>query len=175
MKPIVFINIGDGGGGGGGGGALLDLSLHNISLSNLDCSKIDKLLFMKFVSSFCVFPFKHSVPMVYWYRIFIFVFGKMGLQGHLQVSCSYIVLYCAVFIYLGFYVAFDAVQVISQRVVLWAEETSTYSWSRFCTVNCWPLASNYQQFHICLGCEQQTSGGRRVSYHCATEVPLWAL
>ena len=40
------------------------------------------------------------------------------------------------FIYLGFNVAFQRiVQVISQWVVLWAEETSTYSWSRFCTVN----------------------------------------
>ena len=39
------------------------------------------------------------------------------------------------FIYWGFYVAFNTVQVISQWVVLWAEETSTYSWSRFCTVN----------------------------------------
>ena len=40
------------------------------------------------------------------------------------------------FIYLGFYVAFNTVQVISRRVVGRAEETSTYSWSRFCTVNC---------------------------------------
>ena len=37
------------------------------------------------------------------------------------------------FIYLGFYVAFNTVQVISRRVVGRAEETSTYSWSRFCT------------------------------------------
>ena len=40
------------------------------------------------------------------------------------------------FIYLGFYVAFNTVQVISQRVVGRAEETSTYSLSGFCTVNC---------------------------------------
>ena len=33
------------------------------------------------------------------------------------------------FMYLGFNVAFKNVQVISRRVVLWAEETSTYSWS----------------------------------------------
>ena len=32
---------------------------------------------------------------------------------------------------------------LSTRVVLCAEETSTYSWSRFCTVNCRPLVSNY--------------------------------
>ena len=31
---------------------------------------------------------------------------------------------------------FHTVQVISQWLVLWAEETSTYSWSKFCTVNC---------------------------------------
>ena len=31
------------------------------------------------------------------------------------------------FIYLRIYVAFNTVQVISWRVVLWAEETSTYS------------------------------------------------
>ena len=39
-------------------------------------------------------------------------------------------------IYLWFYVAFNTVQVISRRLVGMAEETSTYSWSRFCTVNC---------------------------------------
>ena len=50
-----------------------------------------------------------------------------------------------IFIYLfGFYVALNTVQVISRRVVLWVEETSTYSWSRFCTVNCQPRqATNY--------------------------------
>ena len=31
---------------------------------------------------------------------------------------------------------------------LWAEETSTYSWSRFCTLNCRPTASNYQLSHL---------------------------
>ena len=31
---------------------------------------------------------------------------------------------------------------------LWAEETSKYSWSRFCTVNCRPLVGNYQLSHI---------------------------
>ena len=39
------------------------------------------------------------------------------------------------FIYLGFYVTFNTVQVISRRVVGRAEETSTYSLSGFCTVN----------------------------------------
>ena len=36
------------------------------------------------------------------------------------------------FIYLGLYVAFNTVQVISRWVVGRAEETSTYNWSRFC-------------------------------------------
>ena len=40
------------------------------------------------------------------------------------------------FIYLGFYVAFNTIQVISRRVVGRAEETSTYSSLGFCTVNC---------------------------------------
>ena len=40
------------------------------------------------------------------------------------------------YIYLGFYVAFNTVQVIVRRVVGRAEETSTYSSSGFCTVNC---------------------------------------
>ena len=40
------------------------------------------------------------------------------------------------FIYLGFYITFNTVQVISRWIVLGTEETRTYSWSRFCTVNC---------------------------------------
>ena len=53
-----------------------------------------------------------------------------------------------VFIYLGFYVAFNTVQVISRRVVGRAEETSTYSWLGLCTVNCRPTASNCQLSHL---------------------------
>ena len=52
------------------------------------------------------------------------------------------------FIYLGFYVAFNTVQVISRRVVGRAEETSTYSSLGLCTVNCRPTASNYQLSHL---------------------------
>ena len=40
------------------------------------------------------------------------------------------------FIYLGFHITFNTAKVISRQVVLWAEETSTYSWSTFCTVSC---------------------------------------
>ena len=77
------------------------------------------------------------------------------------------------FIYLGFYVAFNSVQVISQWVVGRAEETSTYSWSRFCTVNCQPTASNYKLSHLRPGQEQNPGlrGGRRECYHSAIVVP----
>ena len=56
--------------------------------------------------------------------------------------------FCLFFVYLGFYVAFNTVQVISRRVVGRAEETSTYSSLGFCTVNCRPTASNYQLSHL---------------------------
>ena len=52
------------------------------------------------------------------------------------------------FIYLGFYVAFNTVQVISRWVVGRAEETSTYSSLGFCTVNFQPTVSNYQLSHL---------------------------
>ena len=42
------------------------------------------------------------------------------------------------FIYLGFYVTFNTVYVISRQVVLWAEEISTHIWLRFCTAKCQP-------------------------------------
>ena len=50
----------------------------------------------------------------------------------------------SLFIYLGFYVAFNTVQVISRRVVGRAEETSTYSSLGFCTVNCRPTAQRWE-------------------------------
>ena len=77
------------------------------------------------------------------------------------------------FIYLGFYVAFNTVQVISRWVVGRAEETSTYSSSGFCTVNCPPTASNYQLSHLRL-CQEPNPGlrgGRQECYHSATVPP----
>ena len=75
------------------------------------------------------------------------------------------------FIYLGFYVAFNTVQVISRWVVGRAEETSTYSLLGFCIVNCRPTASNYQLCHLrpCWGSNPGLRGGRRglyVVYFC---------
>ena len=93
-----------------------------------------------------------------------------------QVILTYMSVFTEVlglFIYLGFYVAFNTVQVISLRVVGKAEETSTYSWSRFCTVNCRPTASNYQLSHLrpCREPNPSLRGGRRECYHSATMAP----
>ena len=77
---------------------------------------------------------------------------------------------------MGFYVAFNTVQVISQRVVERAEETSTYTYSSlgFCTVNCRPTASKYQLSHLrpCRESNPGLRGGRQECYHSATMAPL---
>ena len=80
------------------------------------------------------------------------------------------------FIYLGFYVAFNNVQVIPRRVVGRAEETSTYSSLGFCTVNCRPTARNYQLSHIRprRGSNSGLRGGRPECYHSATVAPYHA-
>ena len=80
-------------------------------------------------------------------------------------------------IYLGFYVAFNTVQVISRWVVGKAEETSTYSSLGFCTVNCRPTASNYQLSHLRprRGSNPGLRGGRRECYHSATVAPSFDL
>ena len=82
--------------------------------------------------------------------------------------------FCTVFIYLGFYVAFNTVQVISQRVVGRAEETSTQSLSGFCTVNCRPTASNYQLSHLRPWRDPNPGlrGGRPECYQSATVDPV---
>ena len=84
-------------------------------------------------------------------------------KGDVFVTQSYTIV---IFIYLGFYVAFNTVQVISRRVVGRAEEASTYSSLGFCTVNCRPTASNYQESNPGL------RGGRQECYHSATMAPI---
>ena len=78
------------------------------------------------------------------------------------------------FIYFRFYVAFNTVQVISRWVVGRAEETSTYSSSGFCTVNCRPTVSNYQLSHLraCREPNPGLIGGRRECFHSATVAPV---
>ena len=94
--------------------------------------------------------------------------GKCSANISLTGSIGFI------FIYLGFYVAFNTVQVISRRVVGRAEETSTYSSSGFCTVNCRPTASNYQLSRMRPSQEPNLGlrGGRRECYHSATVAEL---
>ena len=75
--------------------------------------------------------------------MFVVVAVYNWIQDQIIVTTNYVV-----FVYLGFYVAFNTVQVISRRVVGRAEETSTYSSLGFCTVNCRPTASNYQLSHL---------------------------
>ena len=77
------------------------------------------------------------------------------------------------FTYLGFYVAFNTVQVISRWVVGRAEETSIYSSLGFWTVNCQSTASNYQLSHLrpCRELNPGLRGGRRECYQSATVAP----
>ena len=84
------------------------------------------------------FNFLHTcLTLVLW------VPGGWGLYDNIHIRTA-----LCLFIYLGFYIAFNTVQVISQLVVGRAEETSTYSSLGFCTVNCRPMASNYQLSHL---------------------------
>ena len=90
------------------------------------------------------------------------------------IENSYHYTLCIIYFILSFNVAFNTVyKVISRWLVLWAEETSTYSWSRFCTVNCQPMASNYLLCHLRSGQDSNSDlrGGRRECYHCATMAP----
>ena len=75
-------------------------------------------------------------------------FSALNEEGDMQRLTSAGGLYLFIYLFWGFYIAFNTVQVISRRVVGRAEETSIYSWSRFCTVNCRPTASNYQLSHL---------------------------
>ena len=86
---------------------------------------------------------------------------------HLRSNCFY----RFYFIYLGFYVAFNTVQVIVGR----AQETSTYSSLGFCTVNCRPTANNYQLSHLrpCWESNPSLRGGGLECYHSATMTPCF--
>ena len=73
--------------------------------------------------------------------------------------------------YLGFYIAFNTEQVISEQVVERAEETSTYSSLGFCTLNI------YQLSHLrpCRESNPGLRGGRRECYHSASMAPKQTL
>ena len=97
----------------------------------------------------------------------------MWWERHSIKLFHYISIRLYLFNYLGVYVAFNTVQVISRRVVGRAEETSTYRSSGFCTVNCRPMASNYQLSHLRSGREPNPDlrGGKRECYHSTTVPP----
>ena len=99
---------------------------------------------------------------------------KQQINSPEEIPITFINIYLFYFIYLGFYITFNTVQVISQRVVRRAEETSTLSLLGFFTVNCQPMASNYQLSHLrsCRESNPGLRGGRRECYHSATVAPF---
>ena len=62
-------------------------------------------------------------------------------------------------------------------LVLQTEGTSTFSWSRFCTLNCQPMGRNYmyQLSHLRSGRELNSDlrVGRQECYHSATVIPYF--
>ena len=103
----------------------------------------------------------------------LFLYDTIEIIGIITIIVKhYNLIY--LFIYL---VTFNTVHVISRRVIGRAEETSTYNWSRFCTVNCRPTASNYQLSHLrpCREPNPGLRGGKRECYHSATVAPHYNL
>ena len=78
-------------------------------------------------------------------------------------------------IFIWVFTSLSTLQVISWQAVGMEEETSTYSWSRLCTVNCRPMASNYQLSHLRLGWETNfdVRGGRPECSHSITMAPFF--
>ena len=105
------------------------------------------------------------------------IFSFMPSWGVCQVMAGKAVLYKSVYLFIWGFTSLSTLQVISRRVVGRAEETSTHIWSRFCTVNCWPMASNYQLSHLrlCRELNPGLRGGRRECYHSATVAPSTSL
>ena len=95
------------------------------------------------------------------------------LNFSLYIFAHYVLVCVCLCIYLGFYVSFNTVQILSWRIVGRAEKTSTYSSSGFCTVNCQPMASHYQLSHLrpCRELNPGLRGGRRECYHSVTVAP----
>ena len=70
------------------------------------------------------------------------------MWGPQLLWCQCDIMFIYLFTYLGFYVAFNTVQVIPRRVLGRAEETSTYSSLGFCTVNCRPNGKQLPAFPL---------------------------
>ena len=70
---------------------------------------------------------------------------------------------------------YNTVQVISRQVVARAEETSTYSSLGFCTVNCRPMARNYQLSHVPEAVPETETPASEVGSESVTTLPPWLL
>ena len=107
-------------------------------MSNLiSCSCLKILLFSQtaYVFGSC-FSMPHNLTSMHVYLInHTIEMKEISKTCKLHIYIVTQILYQLI-VYLGFYVAFNTVQVISRRVVGRAEETSTYSSLGFCTVNC---------------------------------------
>ena len=108
---------------------------------------------------------------VWW--LYCHMINALNCQFMEQMVHDYLHIKIYIFTYLGFYVAFNTVQVISRWAVRMAEETSTHSWSRFCTLNYRPTVSNYQLPHLrpCREPNPGLRGRRQECYHSATVAP----
>ena len=117
--------------------------INNISIDNINDPLSEALWNNPMVS-------KTQLFLPHWYNKGIISISDMIYENGNYISQNNfkMVYHISLFIYLGFYVTFNPVQVISRRVVPRAEETSTYSSLGFCTVNCQPAASNYQLSHL---------------------------
>ena len=92
-------------------------------------------------------------------------------QVHTKIGSQSYMLLC-LFVYLGFYVAFNTVQVISRRVVGRAEESSTYSSLGFCTVNCrpnWQATTSFPTY----GHDGDRTPAAEVGGESVTTLPPW--
>ena len=98
---------------------------------------------------------RSQISMPFYLCVFSFLFDDLFLNGsrnlvnveelcHISIPPSFHP--SILFIYVGFNVPFNTAYVISQSVAFWAEETSTYSWSRFCIVNCRPSGKQLAAF-----------------------------
>ena len=105
-----------------------------------------------------------SYPWVSWFPQIMFALNmqKSDTTGSKRQHIPMWPYWCCEFIYLGFYVAFNTIQVISRWIVGGAEETSTYCSLGICTVNCRTTTSNYQLSHLrpCRELNPSLRGGR---------------
>ena len=118
---------------------LQDVSLTLYGCNNINNNTSDTVLVQAYIKSNNCVP-RFWLPLII-SRLNAFCLGQdVSCKSHCNSGKNWRVN----FIYLVFYITPTISLVILWRVVLLPEETSTHSWSRFCTVNCQPMVSNYQ-------------------------------